>query len=132
MSETKKKVVTQDEFTEANIEELIASRLSLIEKNEIQLAFLVEDMNISTGKEKVDKEGNVMFDPSTGEPLRWQDSYYVDISFVGGSLAIRVPEKDFSKLEIGKRYLGKGALKTKLVGNFTQFDIKFTKFDLIY
>jgi len=125
------KVVTQDEFNESKIQEIIDARLRLVEKNDVQLAFIVQDLRVVAGKERLDKDGNIMVDPSTGEPLRWDDSYYADIDFVGGSLAIRVKREQFNQLIVGKRFLGYGTIGTRTVNNFSSLDVKFNRFESI-
>jgi hypothetical protein len=126
-----KKTVTQDEFTESDIQSIIDERLKTRELNEVKLAFIVNDKSISQGKEKVDKDGNLIFDNSTGEPLRWQDSYYVTIDFVGGSLAIRVKQDQFNTLEEGSRYVGLGLIGTRTINNFSSLDVQFKSFEKI-
>ena len=128
---TDKKVVTHDEFTESKMQELIEARLRQRELNEVKLAFIVQDLKVVAGKEKLDKDGNIMIDPSTGEPLRWDDSYYADIDFVGGSLAIRVKREQFNQLEIGKRFVGYGTIGVRTINNFSSLDVKFNRFEAI-
>ena len=124
------KVVTQDEFVEANVEDIVMQKLSLLEKNEVLLAVTVDDMRILPGKEKFDKDGNIMINPQTGEPERWADSHYVDISFKGGALAIRVKPEEYQQLEIGKKYLGRGNISTRAnSAGFSQLDVKFHRFE---
>ncbi|NPA59780.1 MAG: hypothetical protein GXO30_04870 [Epsilonproteobacteria bacterium] len=125
------KVVTHDEFTESKMQELIEARLRQRELNEVKLAFIIQDLKVVAGKEKLDKDGNIMIDPSTGEPLRWDDSYYADIDFVGGSLAIRVKREQFNQLEIGKRFVGYGTIGVRTINNFSSLDVKFNRFEAI-
>jgi hypothetical protein len=125
-----KKTVTQDEFTESDIQSIIDERLKTRELNEVKLAFIVNDKSISPGKEKVDKDGNILHDHN-GEPLRWQDSYYVTIDFVGGSLAIRVKQDQFNSLEEGSRYVGLGLIGTRTINNFSSLDVQFKSFEKI-
>ena len=124
------KVVTQDEFVEANIEDIVMQKLALLEKNEVLLAVTIDDKRILAGKEKLDKDGNIIFDSETGEPQRWPDSYYVDISFRGGALAIRVKPEEYQTLEIGGKYLGRGSISTRAnSAGFAQLDVKFHRFE---
>ena len=124
------KVVTQDEFVEANVEDIVMQKLALLEKNEVLLAVTIDDKRILAGKEKLDKDGNIIFDPETGEPQRWPDSHYVDISFRGGALAIRVKPEEYQTLEIGDKYLGRGSISTRVnSAGFSQLDVKFHRFE---
>lgn len=92
----------------------------------------INDKRISTGKIKVDKDGNTITNSITGEFEKWDDTYY--ISYValnsGGFHTARVSQELFVNLEIDKIYYAKGKIDYVLfkdnfnstpVVNFTEF-----------
>lgn len=70
----------------------------------------VVSKKISEGKEKTDKDGNPIFNATTGQVDKWDDSYYITfLSLNGGSShAAKVTQEFYEKLEIGKVYIASG------------------------
>lgn len=58
-------------------------------------------VNISQGKERTDKDGNLLYDNVNGEVLRWDDSYYLEFMCMasGEVHTARITQQQFLELE---------------------------------
>lgn len=125
--------MTQDEFLESKMLEMMESKLSQIEANEVTLGVQIQKIDKSDGKIKVDKEGVPVVDAVTGEVLKWSDSYYATLSFNGGEVKQKVSFEQKIILENGKRFVAKGKLKQfTSENNQSYLKPEFTEFYKIF
>lgn len=104
-------IITQDEFLESKMLEMMESKLSQLEANEVTLGVQVQKIDKSEGKMKLDKEGSPVVNAVTGELEKWPDSFYATLSFNGGEVKQKVSLDQKNILENGKRFVAKGKLK---------------------
>ena len=102
--------VTHEQMTDSRVEELMAEKFAMMEANQVILGCTVTAVKKYEGKPKTDLNGAVITD-SQGVVQKWADSYYTDITFMGGTDTIRLNEELGSRLESGKRYVAKGRVK---------------------
>ena len=103
-------VMTQDEFLEAKMLEMMEAKLQQLEANEVTLGVKVIDLKELEGKDKTDSNGNPLMNPHTGEVEKWAPSYYATVTFNGGELQQRVTKEQYFQLEKDKRFVAKGRL----------------------
>lgn len=89
--------VTHDEYLE-HVAPVVAHVMEKVEQNQVLLGVLV------TGK----SDPAPKFNDQTGE--LYPQSYYLELSFIGGSFNQRVPKEIFESVEEGKRYTAAGKL----------------------
>ena len=106
----KTETVTQDEFLESKLLEMMEAKLQQIESNEITLGITLLETEQVQGKMKTDKDGTPQTDPQTGMIAFWNDSYYAHCSFNGGEVKVKVSEEQYKTLVPSKKYLAKGRL----------------------
>jgi hypothetical protein len=106
-----KLVMSQDEFLEAKMLEMMEAKLQQLEANEVTLGVKVIKLTELEGKDKVDQHGNpIIKNPETGEVEKWAPSYYATVTFNGGELQQRVTKEQYSELQTEKRFVAKGRL----------------------
>ncbi len=106
----KNETITQEEFLESKLLEMMEAKLQLVECNEIKLGVTVQETEQLKGKMKTTAEGDPLTNPQTGEVLYWADSYYATVTFQGGELKVRITEEQFNTLTPSKKYLATGRL----------------------
>lgn len=125
--------MTQDEFLESKMLEMMESKLSQLEANEVTLGVQVQKLDKSEGKMKLDKEGNPVVNAVTGEIEKWADSYYATLSFNGGEVKQKVSLEQKIILDNGKRFVAKGKLKQYTnENNQSYLKPEFTEFFRIF
>jgi hypothetical protein len=100
----------------------------LSQQNAIRLGVVVSDKRVIQGGDKKDKDGNLMVDNNTGEPLRYPDTYKVSLSFMGGELENDITHEQYQQLKINCTYSARGRLapvkvfgKVEILPVFNQF-----------
>lgn len=104
-----KPVMTQDEFLETKLMEMMEAKLQQLEANEVTLGVKVIKLETLEGKDKLDQNGNPMTNVH-GETEKWSETYYATLTFIGGELKQRVTKEHYSLLQVDKRFVGKGRL----------------------
>lgn len=103
--------MTQDDFLEAKMLEMMEAKLQQLEANEVTLGVKVIDLKELEGKDKFDQHGNpIIKNSETGEIEKWAPSYYATVTFNGGELQQRVTKEQYNLLEKEKRFVAKGRL----------------------
>jgi hypothetical protein len=102
-------VMTQDEFIDTKLLEMMEARFQQVEANEVTLGVRVIDLKELEGKDKLDPQGNQIINPS-GQVEKWAPSYYATLIFIGGELQQRVTKEQYFQLEKDKRFVAKGRL----------------------
>lgn len=102
--------MTQDEFLETKLMEMMEAKLQQLEANEVTLGVKVIELKELEGKDKLDQHGNPLVNPHTGETEKWAPSYYATVTFNGGELQQRVSKEQYFQLEKDKRFVAKGRL----------------------
>lgn len=121
-----KTVVTQDEFLKLEIQKAVDERLKSMTMNAVFIGCTVTDKRQNKGGPKKDSNGM-----ETGD--FWPDKYNVEISFEGGKFPVRVDESTYFSLEIGSRYLAKGAMESKINEHgFSVPSAKITTFERLF
>ena len=88
---------------------------NLIRTNAIRLAGEFVEKRQVEGKQKKDKDGNLLYDHD-GAPICYDSKFYAKFSFNGGEIETPVTSKDYEALEDGNIYMLSG--RFGLVKNF--------------
>ena len=115
--------------TSITVEMLEASEI-----NEVKLGGKVTSLKVVEGNQKKDREGNLLYDEQTGEPLTWNDSYYVEFAFQGGTNSFKVDQEIYKGLELNKRYqfVGRAFMKTPYGEGKPYLSIEPIRFDFLF
>ena len=108
----------------------VQALLEKMESNKVELGGKVVSLEEIEGKQKLDKDGNPLFN-NDGTPLLWPKSYYVDFLFSGGQYKFKVDRSIFDSLTIDKRYLmiGRVVLKSPFGGGNPYISVEPIRFD---
>jgi hypothetical protein len=123
-----KKVMSFEDEENARIHAVVQETMRMINANEITLGVEVVKKSVSKGNQKTDDVTNPdgtktkipVYDAETGEPVMWNDSYYVTFSFKGGEFDDRVTFDQYQELEIGHNYSARGRLKSVTLKDSTR------------
>ena len=91
--------------------------------NEVKLGGTIDNLSI--------REGGIK-NEDTGE--RWSDSYYVDFSYKGGKMSVRVTASVYQDLEVGKtyQYIGRVTMKNPKGEGQPYPTLDFIRFDYLF
>lgn len=114
IAETPATVTTHQEFLQ-NIDPKIMQALEAMEslksRNVIERAVQVKQMEVVPGKPKM-RDGVPQFDEH-GNQESWDDSYYIELGSMEGTVNVRVKKEIFNKLVIGQWYMAVGRIQIK-------------------
>ena len=107
--------------------------MDMLEQNEVRLGGQVTKKFIMAGKQKTTKEGQPLFNEQTGEPLRWDDSYYIEFTFKGGVSNFKVDLEAYNNVIESERcvMVGKVISKTPFNGGKPYLSVEARKFEKI-
>jgi len=124
---TEKQELVNHDTSSVLTEEKFIQMMEQREANTIRLGAKIASKEIVEGGEKKDKDGNPIID-GNGIVQRYPSTYYVDLTFDGGSIRTSVQSALFSTLEENKRYLCIGRLGNVRVFGKEQIMPIFTEF----
>ena len=108
--------------------------LNASEINEVKIGGRITNLEVRDGQQKKDRDGNLMFNDNDGQPICWNDSYYADFAFQGGTTKFKLTPEIYSSLEVGKRYqfVGRAFMKTPYGEGQPYLSIDPIHFDFLF
>jgi hypothetical protein len=101
---------------------------SMSQQNAIRIGVVVSSKRVHKGSERM-KDGKVLTNQN-GEPLRYPDSFYATVDFMGGTLETKLEEELYRKVIEGCTYSARGRLKN--VSNFGETSLQPVFNDFVY
>lgn len=95
-------------LTAQDVEEQMRIYMERLTTNTVRIAGVVRALNVSTPKQKFDKQTKEPVLNELGEPTFWDSYYYATIAFEGGELDIQIKDDWFHNLVLGNRVLFEG------------------------